>query len=122
VNCGHKDTSAVQSALEQAGTGLINAGGDILAASVEGGVWGIIIGGSVALASIGFGELLSLAFANCDGLVAADQFAVTGSTLKNWVSSSGVYSPGDIFYPGSDSADGCGDNSKYYVHWTVTQV
>lgn len=56
----------------------------------------------------------------CDGGVAADRIDVDADTLSAWTSDSGSYSEWRK-YPGTDSPNGCGSNSEYYVHWTVTR-
>lgn len=120
INAGHTTNNEVTKVLETAACGMINATGDIIAASFAGGIWGIIIGGTVALATLGLGELVSFLTADCDGLVAVDQVAVTGATLKNWLSSSSSHSE-TRYYPGTNSPAGCGPhNSQYYVTWTVS--
>ena len=55
---------------------------------------------------------------NCDGPLAADQVSVTAAILKDWTAESGFHRE-TKYYPGIDSANGCGGNSQYYVTWTV---
>jgi len=58
--------------------------------------------------------------ANCDGTVAVDRISTNGQQLAEWTAS-GPHSV-RTFYPGTDSATGCGSNSKYYVTWHVEKV
>ena len=64
----------------------------------------------------------SILFADCDGPVAADSFTWTGQQLYDLTSGAGggklVTSK---FYPGQDSAVGCGSNSEYIVNMSVQQ-
>ncbi len=65
-------------------------------------------------------ELNELFTVNCDGKVAEDKIVVSSSTLDEWTKNENIYSE-TRYYPGTDSNDGCGANSKYYVTWTVTR-
>lgn len=121
VNAGHSGESSIVKGLESGATGMLSAGGTVLAASLGGGIWGIVIGGALGITTLGIGELFKLLTANCDGLVAVDQVAVKEATLENWVSNSGSHSE-TRFYPGYDSPHGCGSNSRYYVTWSVKKV
>jgi len=58
---------------------------------------------------------LSLLFADCDGVVAADQIILNSDTLKEW----GYRHSETREYPGTDSAPGCGANSIYRVTWSI---
>jgi hypothetical protein len=62
--------------------------------------------------------IIGLLFADCDGYVAVDQINLTGESLWAWTHGVGVYSE-TRYYPGTTSADGCGDNSEYYVTWSI---
>ncbi|HEX4283927.1 MAG TPA: hypothetical protein VHZ28_02465 [Terracidiphilus sp.] len=65
---------------------------------------------------------INLVFPNCDGYVAADAISLTHQQWNLVIDSSG----NDVFrttvhYPGTNSPDGCGSNSKYTVTWSVTR-
>jgi hypothetical protein len=62
--------------------------------------------------------VFGFAFADCDGPVAVDQINLTGQSLWAWTHGVGVHSE-TKFYPGTDSATGCGSNSEYFVTWSI---
>jgi hypothetical protein len=51
----------------------------------------------------------------CDGLVAQDQYTMNGKDLAG-------LPPQTRPYPGSESPDGCGENSRYQVTWDARPV
>lgn len=53
--------------------------------------------------------------ANCDGLVAQDQYVLTGADLAG-------LAPQTRDYPGTNTPDGCGANSNYQVTWDARTV
>lgn len=59
--------------------------------------------------------------ADCDGLVAADQVMVPSGLLDTWTKASGRHRE-KRYYPGTDSAVGCGSNSEYYVTWSIDRM
>lgn len=79
--------------------------------------------------------LASILLANCDGVVAADKVAyqggwpppgghvivpLTGADLWNWTYLGTHRETRE--YPGTDSAVGCGQNSLYYVSWSISRA
>jgi hypothetical protein len=108
VNSGHGNQDDIQKALTQGAnalaTGLLGSGNIWAAAVTKAIEW---VGG--------------ILFANCDGPVAIDQIAVTGADLMNWTLGTGMHSE-TRFYPGTDSPDGCGGNSRYTVTWSVIRL
>ncbi len=108
VNSGHSNTEAAIAT-------LIGYGKDMAEKYAEqGNMWGYVAAGGLALAG--------LLFADCDGAVAVDQIAVTESVLKGWTCASGSYSAPEKYYPGYDSATGCGSNSQYNVIWSARRT
>jgi hypothetical protein len=77
----------------------------------------IILGGTLA---VDFG--LSLLFANCDGSCVADKIGVPRSEIDALFPTSGCVVSQTVHYPGSDSSDGCGANSSYYLTHTITRA
>ncbi len=133
VNNGHADQKTIDTALVSAGKALTTDSTDSLGKSLGAGV-GVIVGVEIAgtiLAPV-IGSLLGslagwlldklggIVFADCDGLVAAEQLAMTGVEL--YLKTDGVPLTGTTSHPGTDSADGCGGNSQYEVTWTINRV
>jgi hypothetical protein len=56
----------------------------------------------------------------CDGGVAADRIDIDADTLAAWTDGTGSYDEWRR-YDGTNSPNGCGANSEYYVHWTITR-
>jgi hypothetical protein len=107
INKGHGDTT------DQAIDAALNAGAKWLATEI------------VGEDNIGTDVLTRLfswigGFLNpdCDGPLAADQIKATGAELRNSTARTGFHRE-QRYYPGVDSADGCGGNSQYYVTWSV---
>jgi hypothetical protein len=133
VNNGHADQKVLDDA-------LVKAAGSITADSVSsiskalgagiGAITVVELGGTILAPVIGsllgslvdflLGKLGNVVFANCDGLVAAEQVAMTGLDLHLKTSSGPLTTTTP--HPGTDSASGCGDNSHYEVIWTIGQV
>ena len=65
-------------------------------------------------------DLWDVIFANCDGYVAADRMIFQGWQLESSTNAANPYKQ-EIYYPGKDSATGCGSNSKYWVTWQITR-
>lgn len=57
----------------------------------------------------------------CDGVVADGKHTFTGKQLADGTAG-GQSLSGNDFTPGTDSADGCGSNSRYYVRWDVKAI
>ncbi|MEP7125571.1 MAG: hypothetical protein ABJE95_31860 [Byssovorax sp.] len=126
VNAGHATPSDVVKTLQSTTTTLLNQGaawagttvGSVLGTALAGPI-GTAIGALVAWLG---GKALGFLFADCDGPVAAEQVAFTGQDLWHLTSASATH----VFaktthHPGTDSASGCGSNSDYTTHWTVTR-
>ncbi len=64
------------------------------------------------------GKLLDIVFANCDGSVAGGNHVFSGSQLAAQTAGGKTISGTDD-NKGTDSATGCGANSRYYVSWTI---
>jgi hypothetical protein len=58
-------------------------------------------------------------FGNCDGMVAQDEVAFTGTALLD-ATAFGAHTETHN-YPGSDSPAGCGSNSNYDLTWSITR-
>ena len=67
-----------------------------------------------AVLSVVIPYIFGFIFADCDGPVAVDQINLTGASLWAWTHGIGAHSE-TKYYPGTDSATGCFDNSEYYV-------
>jgi hypothetical protein len=91
------------------GAGAAAAIGALASIPVAG--WVAAVGAIVGTA---FVEFLTVAFPNCDGPLFGTNFKLTRQGLDH-DTASGALSITQ-FFPGSDSASGCGDNSKYSVH------
>jgi hypothetical protein len=74
-----------------------------------------------ALSGFLVGEAWGILFPNCDGPVAASMFVYSGAELKAGTAN-GKPMMTTVNYPGTDSADGCGDNSNYNATYTVVAV
>jgi hypothetical protein len=127
VNNGHASEADVASALEKAGDALGQKAAQA-AASAIGGLVGAELGASIGTAAVPvlgtalgaiagwlIGELGGIAFADCDGPVAAGVHIFTAADLAGGASVSGT-----DHSPGTNSAWGCGSNSDYYVTWSVS--
>ena len=62
-------------------------------------------------------EINGLLTVDCDGVVATDMITYDSATLAS-LTSGGTYGEWRT-YNGTNSAVGCGSNSKYLVHWTI---
>ena len=63
-------------------------------------------------------KVMGVIFADCDGTVAAADYAWTGSALAK--RAVGMTMTTEDNNKGTDTPDGCGRNSQYYVTWSVT--
>ncbi|MGN6525640.1 MAG: hypothetical protein ACTHL8_04575 [Burkholderiaceae bacterium] len=126
VNNGHSEPGFVVQQLESATKKLAQKGADAVA-TAAGGALGAALGASIGTAAVpilgtAIGALAgwivdtvgSALFANCDGTVAAGVHFITGAQLR----AQGFMREQD-FSDGTDSPDGCGDKSAYWVTWTV---
>jgi hypothetical protein len=66
-------------------------------------------------------SLAGLAFANCDGPVAAGMNILTAKSLRQATAGGQPLHRSDD-QPGVDSPAGCGSNSYYRVDWEVTAL
>jgi hypothetical protein len=57
---------------------------------------------------------------SCNGIVAADEIILSKAQLEQ-MTARGPHTE-TKFYPGTDSATGCGSNSRYHVTWTVMRA
>lgn len=81
-----------------------------------------VIGSALgALAGFLVGEAWGILFPNCDGPVAASLFVYSGAELKAGTATAKPMVT-TVNYPGTDSADGCGDNSNYNATYRVVAV
>jgi len=108
LNSGHKNYEAIQKALQDGANALASS-------SVASRHWWAAAGIVVAKWAIDIG------LADCDGPVAVDQVTGPGADLINWTAGNGMYSE-TRSYPGTDSATGCGSNSRYTVTWSVIRL
>ena len=113
VNSGHSSESEIYGILGNAASSLASTGATALGDSIipgTGSIWGVA-------AKYITNSIVNILDANCDGIVAADQIVVNGATLASWTEQ-GQHTE-NRFYPGIDSNTGCGDNSEYYVQFSI---
>ena len=133
LNSGNADQKTIDTALVSAGTSLTSDSVSSVSKSLGAGV-GAIVGielvGSIVAPVIGsllgslvgylIGKLGNIVFANCDGLVAAEQIALTGRDLHLKTANGPLTAT--TTHPGTDSPTGCGSNSQYEVTWSIKRV
>jgi hypothetical protein len=136
VNAGHVDAKVLDTALTKAAGSvtddLVNGLSKAIGAGV-GAIVGIeIIGtaivvpivGALAGSLVGYlvDKLGEIVFADCDGIVA--EYTVTEVVLGRdlYLRTKDAPLTATTTYNGTDSADGCGDNSIYEVTWTIRQT
>lgn len=130
LNNGHSEDSVVEADLTAAAGKLASAGasavskalGSALGAAIGlaaiGGILVPILGSALgALAGWLVGELTSIIFADCDGVVATEQAVLTGVQLRTQTLN-GVVVAKQTTHSGSDSPVGCGANSLYKTFWS----
>jgi hypothetical protein len=121
VNSGHDKDSvsqALQKVASAAASKAATAGAGALGGAVGGPLGaGLAIVGSQAAGWV-IGKLQNIAFANCDGIVAAADHVFTGAQLAAKTSGGKVINVTDE-NKGTDSAHGCGGNSHYFVTWSI---
>ena len=93
-------------------------------AGTLGGLAGGPIGAGIAIIGVQAGgwvagKLEGILFANCDGTVAASDHAFDPAQLARQTAGGQVISATDD-NKGTDSATGCGGNSRYFVDWSIT--
>lgn len=133
LNNGHGSPSDVEKGINAALSALGSAGAKA-AASAIGGAVGSALGASLgtaivpllgtaigALAGWLTGEVGSLLFANCDGVVATGVHVYQSADLANQTANGKKISE-TVQHPGTDSATGCGSNSRYSTTTTVSTI
>ncbi len=103
VNAGHAAPGKAQTTLETVGNQLANSAGEA------------IFPGLGAAAKWLAGKLAGILTADCDGPVAAEQMVFTYNELVAKAGTSTYSHTTD--HHGTDSATGCGSNSRYKVTW-----
>lgn len=120
ANSGHSSESQVYSVMEKAGSALalkgLTAAGAAIGTAIPIPLLGTLLG---AAAGWLVGEVSSLLSANCDGAVAAEQDVFKYQDLVS-LTATGPHTQ-KTTHPGSNSPDGCGGNSMYYVTWTISR-
>jgi len=133
LNSGNADQKTIDAALISAGTSLTGSSVASVSKNLAAGV-GAIVGielvgnivapviGSLLGSLVGYliGKLGNIVFANCDGLVAAEQIALTGRDLHLKTANGPLTAT--TTHPGTDSPTGCGSNSQYEVTWSIKRV
>jgi hypothetical protein len=122
VNSGYS-SNLVEEALQKA----VSAASSKAAAAAAGAVGGALGGpaGSilsvVGTAAFGWlaGKLEGVIFPDCDGVVAGADHAYTGEQLVTQTANGKVITVSDL-NKGTNSPDGCGANSVYYVTWSIS--
>jgi hypothetical protein len=105
VNNGHADNADIEQKLSAGALSLLTK---VFSLTTP---WSVIVG---AVWDYIFGFI----FADCDGPVAVDQVNLTGEALWEWTHGVGIHSQGK-HYAGQESPRGCGENSSYWVTWSV---
>lgn len=108
VNDGHSSDTDLQTKLS---SGLVGLATRVLGAA---SVWAAIAGAVI-------NQILNIVFADCDGVVAAEQIDLTGGNLHAMTAATNGFTQ-EILYPGTDSDTGCGSNSLYSVTWSVLRI
>jgi hypothetical protein len=112
TNSGSGNNDALRQGLDKA----VEIGSGAVAAN-SGPIVGAVAAGVGLLWKYGFSPLV---FANCDGIVADAIIAGDYRLFADWTAGQHAHSETRV-HPGSDSAHGCGDNSRYAVSWTITR-
>jgi len=122
VNSGH-DKDSVQQALQKFVTAAsskdVTAGAGVVGSGIGGPIGaGLAIIGTQAAGWV-VGKLENILFANCDGTVAAADHVFNAAQLAQQTAGGHLISATDD-NKGSDSATGCGSNSRYFVSWSIS--
>jgi hypothetical protein len=122
LNTGYS-SDIVEQALQKASSAAASKAGAAAAAAIGGAVGGPLGSVLAAVGSAAFGwvtsEVLGFIFPDCDGPVAAGDHAYTGAQLAAQTANGTGITMTD-YSAGTNSPDGCGANSKYYVTWSVS--
>lgn len=137
MNNGNSDHAAVQKGVEAALASLGKAGAQAVAKQIAqpiGQAIGATIGASIgtavvpiigtgigALAGWLTGEIGSVLFANCDGVVATGIRAFVSTDLLAETNNGATIREG-VKHPGTNSPDGCGANSSYATNTTISSL
>jgi len=133
LNNGHGDHAAIQSGVESTLSSL-GASAAKAATTAAGGAIGSVLGAELgtavvpligtaigALAGWIVGEVGSVLFANCDGVVATGVHVYTSKQLiQN--TAGGHKITETVEHPGTDSPTGCGGNSRYFTTATISTL
>lgn len=132
VNKGNPDPNVVDAALNKAGKSLAQQAIKSIAKELGQGITvitSIQIGSLSSVPVIGsilglveqwlISQLEGIIFANCDGIVAVEQLVISGRDL-HLRTAHGPYRV-TTTHPGTNSATGCGENSKYEVTWSISR-
>ena len=132
INSGHKSQADIEKSLQQAGTQLAQKAVEAAAKAIAGEI-GSSLGASIGTAAVPVigtalgalsgwlvGNLVGIAFANCDGPVAAAVHVFNAGDLAAKTTGGHVHTETD-HNPGTDSPHGCGSNSDYYVTWSIAE-
>jgi hypothetical protein len=111
TNSGH-DATKVEEALKTGLDKLGMAGGTALG----------LPGPAVAAIMTAVDVALAALFADCDGAVAADNQSDLISAFDKLIPANGRVFTHTKSYPGTDSATGCGSNSRYNVTLTLIRI
>jgi hypothetical protein len=133
LNNGHGSASDVEKGIQAALSALGSAGAKA-ASSAVGGAIGSALGAALgtavvpilgtaigALAGWVTGEVGTILFANCDGVVATGIRIFTSTDLINQTANGHKLSE-TTSHPGTDSATGCGSNSKYSTVDSISTI
>jgi hypothetical protein len=133
LNNGHGDHAAVQRGVEAALSALGSQAAKA-ATTAAGGAIGAALGASLGTAAVPLvgtaigalagwvvGAVGGVLFANCDGVVATG-IHVFSSTQLIQNTAAGHKITETVEHPGTDSATGCGGNSRYFTTTTISTV
>lgn len=120
LNSGHKSPSEVELALESAGTKMLMEGADELSMYLTG--LGVPDTKAVleAIAKFVSDEIIAVLNANCDGWVAGGQYSFTYDELVAKLAPGPFHQ--NLKFLGTNSPQGCGSNSVYYVDWQMIEI
>jgi hypothetical protein len=117
MNSGHKDESKIEDLMKQGANYLVDQAKNLIPAT---GFWGLVATGASELAKWLVDELVPIAFADCDGLVASDVYTFRSGDLLQLTHSQPWH--GGRSYPGLNSPSGCGGNSNYSVNCAISMT
>lgn len=125
VNAGNENPSKVMETIESTSKELAKKGADFAGAEAGaaiGGTFGGPVGSAIGAVAGWLTERgLGFLFANCDGPVASEQVVFTGQDLWR-LTQEGKRLERVQPHPGTDSPTGCGSNSKYTTHWSISRT